>query len=1144
MLFDPVRRFSAILIACLGTITLAHANAIGIDVEVTLNPSVSIDQLGLISTPEMAVKKLSDQKLAIHFVNPKDFTKVANAWKSNGNYAEIRAIEPRLPQSDITILPVSKLRGLVNDFKSSYDAWREFSGSKAKAEGRYPSVGYLEAYLQYAELRSYPNDSIDFSGYDEITRRRASLGNFTSINAESPQANGSPGGRESALAPFINKGTNSGNNGSAFAGIWQFLGPRNLDVPYTTYYGIRPTSGRTNAIAYDPIDTNIRYIGGAQGGVWRTYDAGINWTPLSDAWPSMSVSSIAVLPTNHNIVLAGTGDFHGGDKPGIGVFRSIDGGNSWSQTGTNMGNAAVGDLDVYPDDGNTIFACTGRFNTPGDVWKSTDAGITWTALTTPSTSWSNLSIGASNAGVRIIWAVGYGNGNVYKSTDIGATWQQVTVPQLSGSQGAMSIAASKVTPGTAYLMSSSNQKILKTTNGGTSWTDITTGFPTGGGYNWSQSWYDYHIETSSVVKNNVTYDLIFTSLIDIVMSDDSGATWKSIGGTGFSPTYSNNATTHNDQHSFAINPQDPLEFMAGNDGGAYKGTYNSLGNVVWTGVSKNLGITQFYTFAMFPGIADYMMGGTQDNASPHSFGNLQSWDNVTGGDGAGTVINYNDVFRQYGSSQYHGLQKTSNAWQSAQSFKPNFNGHNVPFIGGMWIDPNDPRYIYVNTDYVNRYDAQTSTWSFLSNASGVPLTSGRINVITVAKGDSDRIYAGSTNGQLWMTSDGGTTWVRIDDVGLANGLPNKGITAVNVSDTDKNDILIGFSGGGTTHLYRCQDVSAVSRVYTNLNGSGSSSLPQVSLNDIARDVTDPATTWFAATDVGVFKTTNAGTTWSDVTQPFGLPNVQVNKLYTNTSNGALYAATYGRGMWRIGLASALIRSLVAAPSTIFENDQTTVIVNFVQPVTSAMTLSIQVDNPSVSAPATINVAPGQSQVSFTATSNSVNADTTANIVVSEPGGANKSVAVQVLDGKISYPTSSALTNAIQVSGSVKSLKESDDSYFSWKRFQTNIATAKVRLSGYLTNLDPDRLKIDIEMNSSYPGLAYTVYMYDQVKQQLVGVGGGSLYSTDSVVSVNVVGDPSKFINANGQFDMVVEVGGLSKAGQFVISMDRVVFRFH
>lgn len=1141
MFFLPTRR-SAILVACLGLVATSHASQVSLKVEISTKANTSTLQLGLQSSSTIKISELGENKFVIEFSDPSEFKKTAQSLSSNPLVTKFRALEPRMADMDPINLPVGQLRSILDEFKASYDAWRAFSGGKAKADGKYPSVGYLEAYLQYAELRAYPNQNIDFSGYDEIAKRRAALGNFTSINPEGPLGQNS-GGREAAKAPFINKGTNSGNNGSAFLGIWQYLGPRNLDVPYTTYYGIRPTSGRTNALAYDPTNSNIRYLGGAQGGVWKTIDAGVNWTPLGDAWPTMSVSSLAVLPSN-NIVLAGTGDFHGGNKPGIGVFRSADGGTTWSQTGTAMGNAAVGDLDVYPDDGNVIFACTGRFSTPGDVWKSTDAGLTWTALSTPATSWSNLSIGAASGGTRIIWAVGYGTGNVYKSTDVGATWQQVTVPQLSGSQGAMSIAASKVSPDTAYLMSSSNQKILKTTNGGSTWTDITTGFPTGGGYNWTQSWYDYHIETSSVVRSNVTYDIIFTSLIDIVMSDDSGATWKSIGGTGFSPTYSNTATTHNDQHCFAINPNDPLEFMAGNDGGVYSGTYSNLGNVTWTGLSKNLGITQFYTFSMFPTIADYVMGGTQDNASPHSFGNLSSWDNVTGGDGAGTVMNYNDVFRQYGSSQYHGLQKTSNAWQSAQGFKPNFNGHNVPFIGGMWIDPNDPKFIYVNTDYINQYNAVTGTWKFMSNASGVPLTNGRFNVITVAKGDSDRIYGGTTNGQIWMTTDGGTVWARIDDQGQTNGLPNKGITSINVSDADKNDILVGLSGGGADHLYRCQDVQAGTRTYTNLSGTGGTSLPAVSLNDIARDTASPETTWYVATDVGVFKTANAGSTWSDVTQPFGLPNVQVSKLYTNSTNNALYAATFGRGMWRIGLGQTLIRSLVAAPSTIFENDETSIIVNFVQPVTSAMTLTVSSDNPAMTVPATLSVAPGQSQVIFKALSNEVNADTTANITVTEPGGATKSIAVSILNGKLVYPTSTALTNAINVAGTVKNLKESDDFYYSWKRFDTSVATAKARLSGSLAGLDPDRLQIDIEMKSSYPGLSYTVYMFDQVRQQLVGVGGGSIYDSDTKLIVNVIGDPSKYIGANGRFDMVIEVGGLANAGQFIISMDRVVFKFH
>jgi len=353
-----------------------------------------------------------------------------------------------------------------------------------------PKTAYLEAWLHYTKQRAYPYDTVDWEAIQAGSGHRDAMPP-ASLHGKVPSANPKTHAEKSTM-------------GDTF-GPWEYIGPNNLDIPYRIYYGIRPLSGRVNAIAYDPSNTNTFYLAGATGGLWKTTDKGVTWTCLSDTWEKMPVGAIAIDPKNPQIIYCGKVD----------------------------------------------------------------------------------------------------------------------------------VAASKIDPATVYVLSCGDQKIFKSTNRGDSWTDITGSFP--GGYNWSQSWYDYHITTGK----GASADLVFVGLIDIVYSPDGGATWQTIGG----PTYSTSAITHNDQHSLGINPNNENEVLVGNDGGIFLYTWNGSR---WTsqGLNRSLGITQFYQADWHPSDPAWMLGGTQDNATPLAKGDLASWLNVGGGDGGFCAINPSDPNNQ------------------------------------------------------------------------------------------------------------------------------------------------------------------------------------------------------------------------------------------------------------------------------------------------------------------------------------------------------------------------------------------------------------------------------------------------------------------------------------------------------------------
>lgn len=906
-----------------------------------------------------------------------DWEQVVERLRVRQSVARAEPVAPKIPDSIRKLGSVSRMRAVVNEYKRAYTVYREMAGEEEEeeeepAEGEdkleadeIPGLDFLEAYLEWAELRAYPNDVVDLTPYQQVIEQRWSQMD-SNMTSQAPQQQN---------APLPN---------------WQFLGPTNLNIPYQIYYGQRAINGRVNAIAYDPFVDSTLYLGGAQGGVWKSVDRGQNWIPLTDGWPRLGVSAIEVDPTNSNVIYVGTGDFNGFDVGGLGVMRSYDAGLTWTRLGADVFNeAAISDIEVDPANPNRVVATAGKTGS-GGLYFSFDGGANWTTVQSGS-DWCGLSLGAfgstaSGGAGRNLYAVragAAGSTQLWRSTNHGISWAQLNITVAAGTNNTIDVAASKHDPNTVYVLLGGTQQIAKSTDGGATWTDISPGFP--GGYNWSQSWYDYHIDTSSRPDGGGREDVVYVGLIDIVQSWDGGASWRSFGGANFQPTYSGSAITHNDQHSFAVNPNNPNEVMVGNDGGIYLCTVNpNTGAASYsTNLNKYLGISQFYRITTHPSNPDYVLGGTQDNASPHSFGDLANWENPGAGDGAGCAINpFNPSF-QYHSWQNNSIARTTTAFQSNNStITPNWSGHSVPFIGKLLLDPNNGRYLYANTQYLNRWDENTDSWSLRL---GNQVLGSRVNAMEVARGDSNRLYTGSTNAQVWMSSNFGANWTRIDRVGQGGGLPNRTIMAISADPNNKNDVLVGVSGTGSGHLWRCFDVTAATPMWVNVSGSGMTGLPDLTLSDVVRHPDQPSTHWYAATDVGVYVTTDAGATWTDITRPRGLPNVEVSDIEFMTDpvtkDHHLIAGTFGRGIWRLTFPAAKLSGLTLNPNPVHIGSDVTGTVTIDMPAPAAgVTVNLSSDNAQAVVPATVLVPAGQTSANFTITTNgdySANAKITA-----------------------------------------------------------------------------------------------------------------------------------------------------------------------
>lgn len=723
---------------------------------------------------------------------------------------------------------------------NSVSSLQQYLGDEPEAEGtEEDGRDLLQAWLFQLQQRAFPGDRADWPAWTRAAAAR------------------------DALAPAM--------QGDA---RWTFVGPVDLPVPYRTYFGQGAINGRVNAVAFDPTRSDTLYLGSAGGGLWKSTDRGHTWAPLTDGWPFLHVSSLAVAPNGRD-VYAGTGDFaYPIQRPSLGLMHSPDAGATWAPCGPSvLRDYAISRVLLNPDNPQVILLSTGRGrNVWGGVWQSRDGGGTWTQILREPAAWCDVACSAKDAEGRRIWyAVGYtgpGARLVYRSRTGGRTWEPVLTLGPQVNPGLAAIATSPVDPQRAYAVFGGLHQVWTTADGGQTWTDATGNMPAG--YNWSQDWYDL----SLAISNTGAQDLIYTGLIDVLQGIQPRQ-WRSIG-----RTYTSEALTHNDQQALAVDPRDPDHLLVGSDGGAYDFRF-SPGRDAWTWKSLNerLGVTQFYHAAFHPTDPNVLLAGTQDNSTPACQGDPSRWINVGGGDGGFCAINPQRPATQYASSQFLFLYRTDDAWKTTRMITPAFGSDRRAFIAPIALDPQNPDLLYAGTNHLWRYDAGKSEWT--PRLGGQKLSqSGVVQCLAV---DGPRIVTGSNFGEVWMTFDGGSHWQS-----LSEGLPRRVVTSILLQE---GHMTVTLSGTGSGHVWQCD--TPEKPAWRDISGN----LPDTPANALAVD----GGTLYVGTDVGVFCSENGGETWENATRPLGLPNVQVNDLQFVPGTGYLNAATFGRGLWRLKL---------------------------------------------------------------------------------------------------------------------------------------------------------------------------------------------------------------------------------------------------
>ncbi|TRZ52428.1 hypothetical protein D4R99_02760, partial [bacterium] len=423
----------------------------------------------------------------------------------------------------------------------------------------------------FYEQRMYPNNFIPEGAYEKALKQRNVLRTLNGFQFRSPVS-------------------------------WLALGP----TP-GYYFAYGNISSRIVTVAYDPSNPNIIYLGAAFGGVWKSTNGGLNWTPKTDNEVSLSSGALAIDPTNTSIIYYGTGEatYSGASYYGRGLLKSTNGGDSWTNYTNGLpASTYFSRVAIKPGNPSYILATLGT----SGLYKSTNAGLNWTLAISGRCD----DVIFSPDGT-IAYAIGSGTG--YKiSTDGGVTFIAGTFPVAMGTRN--HIAICRTAPLILYVSkySGTTIEIYKSNDGGLNFSQVSTGFDFNGG----QAWYDFYMHVNPFDPNYA-----YVGAVDVFRTTNGGTTFANIT-NGYA-----GGNVHVDQHNVTFHPTDPNTMISVNDGGIWISTDRGT---TWVNRNAGLTLTQFYRIASDPSNASHIAGGTQDNGTQRTTG-AANWTAAFGGDG-------------------------------------------------------------------------------------------------------------------------------------------------------------------------------------------------------------------------------------------------------------------------------------------------------------------------------------------------------------------------------------------------------------------------------------------------------------------------------------------------------------------------------
>lgn len=734
------------------------------------------------------------------------------------------------------------------------------------------------------------------------------------------------------LAPAQSQSGSSDEAKAMSSDTFSALKMRNIGPAYM--------SGRIADIAVDQTDPSTWYVAVGSGGVWKTENNGTTWAPIFDKQAVYSTGDVTISPSNPNIIWVGTGENNGGRHIsfGDGVYKSNDGGKTWK----NMGLAQsehISDIIVHPTNPDVVWVSSqGPLWTSGGergLYKTTDGGENWTRVleTDEWTGVTSLVIDASNpdrlyaatwARQRTIAAyVGTGPGaGIFSSDDGGDTWTELETGLPEGNMGKIGLAISPMQPDVVYaVVEVDNRKggLYRSKNRGASWEKMSDEVSGGTGPHYYQELFaDQH-----------QFDRIYLMSNYSKVSDDGGKTWAPLG----------NDKKHVDDHAMAFHPTDPDFTLVGSDGGIYM-SHDRLKN--WHFIS-NLPVSQFYKIAVDDAKPFYFVyGGTQDNSTQGGPSRTDREEGIKNKDWFLTLFadghqpatepgNPDIVYSQWqqGSLARHD-RKTGEVTIIKPQPKPGDPAERFNWDAPINVSAHDPARIYHASQRVWRSDNRGDSWTAISpdltkngDRMQYPMM-GRTwsveagwdlgamsNFHTIANFaespmDENILWAGTDDGLIQVTTDGGQSWkkIELEDV---RGIPATAyVNDIRADLFDRETVYVALDN----HKYG--DYKPYLIKSTNLGRSWTSladSLPEKHL--VWRIVQDHVNKelMFLGTEFGLFFTIDGGEEWLELKG--GMPTISTRDVMIQRDENDLVAGTFGRGIYILDDYSPL-RSLDAA----------------------------------------------------------------------------------------------------------------------------------------------------------------------------------------------------------------------------------------
>lgn len=684
-------------------------------------------------------------------------------------------------------------------------------------------------------------------------------------------------------------------------------------------------SGRIAAIDVVRRDPSVIYVGAATGGVWKSVNGGLTFKPIFDDQPVHAVGAIAINQQNPDVVWVGTGEANTRNSVSIGngIYRSLDAGRTWQHMGLEE-SERIHRIIVHPTDANTLYvAATGKLWGPSEqrgVFKTTDGGQTWQRIlyVDDQTGCGELRMDPSNPNKLIAnmwqfrrWPYFFNSGGassgLYITYDGGQNWQRLEQEDglPKGDLGRIGIAFAPSAPHVVYaLVEAKANVLLRSEDGGHHWTTVNESPKISG-----RPFYyaDIHVDP----KNE---NRVFRLETLVHISEDGGRNFKVLKGASWP------AGIHPDHHALWINPADPRHLLLGNDGGIAESrdrgqTFRFV---------ANLPLAQFYHIAVDMERPYNVYGGLQDNGSwrgpstVYDGGGLRNhyWRLVSFGDGFDTRPNPNDAMTGYSMSQGGNLMRWDLRTNTAAVVAPSPISTDVKlrfnWSAALAIDPFDSNVIYYGSQFVHRSNNQGSDWEIISGdlttnnpewqkqaESGgltpdVTAAENYTTLVTINPSNVKQgvIWAGSDDGRIHVTQDGGQNWTSVEN-GLKGVPKNMWVAEIEPSNFDAGTAFAMLDdhrrSNFETYVFKTQNYGKTwQRLATKGVRGYALSLEQDVVN---------ANLLFLGTEFGLWVSLDGGSNWFQWTH--GVPTVSAMDLALHPRDHDLVIGTHGRGVFII-----------------------------------------------------------------------------------------------------------------------------------------------------------------------------------------------------------------------------------------------------